>query len=105
MPRKETSAEISSKARHLWRHDPLSDLALDDIIQGVRDAIANGTQQDAREAIRGALRDYVTDVQSVAASAVSQDETAQPRGGRPTAPQEEIPPDSEGDQSEQQQEN
>lgn len=101
MARKETSQEISTLASRLWREDPLSDAVVDDIISKVRSAITNGTVEDAREAIRAPLRDYVNDVQSVAASAVSQDETSGGRSGRPTEPIEDpaadITPEDEGE--------
>jgi hypothetical protein len=98
MARKETSSEISSLARRLWREDPLSDIVVDHIIHRVRDAITNGTIEDAREAVRAPLREYVEKVKSVAASAVSQDETAGGGSGRPTEPIQDTGTDQEGEE-------
>lgn len=71
---RESSEKMASQAGHLLRcGNPLNDdRFVDAIIHNVRDTIANGTQEDARAAIREPLNQFCNTAVELAGSVVSQ---------------------------------
>jgi ABC-type nitrate/sulfonate/bicarbonate transport system substrate-binding protein len=72
MPKKETSATISTIASRLLIQHPVTDEFTARLIEALAHA---NSPEEAQAAIRNELDEYVQDVRKVAASALGQDET------------------------------